>query len=124
VPASASIFAPFVGDWSAHGGGVTIRPDGSVTAEWRTYRWCDDDPRPPCDRTEGNAIIGGGSATFQLQTVAGGVAQGVVTNTSDPSSLRISSTVTFTLLAGDMIDVEPWGHTFCGPRAAPMGCGA
>ena len=82
-PAAAS-FASFAGGWSAHGGGLVIKADGSFTMSLRTYRWCTDSPRP-CDSIAGNVIIAGDTASGHLTSSSGNVATGVVTTTTDPS---------------------------------------
>ena len=115
---------PFVGEWSAHGAGLTVRPDGSASLVWRTYRWCSDDPRPPCDGMNGDEIVSGGRASLRLDVVSGHEAHGTVDDSSDPSRLPAGSPITLRLLPDDQLEVQPAAFTFCGPSAPPGACGA
>ena len=101
---------------------LTVKSDGSGTATWRVYQWCSEAP-PPCDGKDGSNILDGGNATFQLQSVAGDVAQGVVTSSTDRKTLA-EGPITLHLQPGAMLRVEPWGIDFCALGAAPSACGA
>lgn len=112
-------FDAFVGEWRGHGRLLTVRSDGSGTMTWRVYRWCAEGVSP-CDAKNGSEIISGGHVSFRLESVEGRVARGTSIATTDSPS----ASITLTLLAGDMIRVDPQGLEFCGAKAAPSACGA
>ena len=66
---SADTFAHFTGTWTRHGFGLTIEPNGSARAMWRTYQWCGPDVPEPCDSMQGKLIVSGGLATFTFGRV-------------------------------------------------------
>jgi hypothetical protein len=131
APAATALrgLAPLVGDWTGHGGGIHIGADGQGQATFRAYRFCTDDPTPPCDTMNGNAIVDGGRAQFRL-TVAGapGTATGQVTSSNDPEAFQPGFVVTVNLTSGDVLLVSssPTAQrvAYCGSRATAGACGA
>jgi hypothetical protein len=86
--------------WYHHGFDLTIRADGSGTANWRVYRTCPDGP-PPCDRFVGNQILDGGHATFSVRPVPqSSVAVAVMASSTDPTMLGARGTVQVTPVLG------------------------
>lgn len=89
-----------VGTWYHHGLDLTIRPDGSGTANWRMYRTCSEGP-PPCDQIVGNEILDGGHATFSVRPVAqSSVAIATMASSTDPTLLGARGTVQITPILG------------------------
>ena len=120
--AIAPQLSAFVGTWFSHFGAFTIKADGSGTGSWRVYKWCSDDPTPPCDAQVNNNIVNGGNADIRITAVHGNTAFADVLHTTDAKSLPKGS-VSITLVEpGDQLQVG--GFTFCGPHAAPNACGA
>jgi hypothetical protein len=115
-------YAAFARQWSRQGFTVTIAADGSGSADWRTYRWCSDDPTPPCDRiADDGQITSGGHATLMATRVDGTTLFGEVVDTTDQ----------WTLNAGPFnLKVQPYdlallsqgerGFIFCGPDFATL----
>ncbi len=89
IPAGAqeADFGAFVGLWTRHGFGVRIESDGSGTAGWRIYRWCSDDPTPPCDTIEMSLITSGGRAALVFFEVDEETIYGEVIESTDPETL-------------------------------------
>jgi hypothetical protein len=120
---SSSPLRPFAGDWSWHSIGVHISPEGHGTAAWRVYEWCNEDPKPPCDRLTEQGIVSGGNATFALSKVTGKRAFGRVTSSTDPATLRVGP-LKVQLAPGDHLTFPGLGlDPLCGPRAH-SDCGA
>src|SRR5205809_1171940 len=90
---------PFAGTWYWHGEGVSIEPDGSGRAGWRTYRRCSEEP-PPCDVERGHELISGGRAEFVVMRVRRDTAWVRVIHSTDPSRLAVG-TLTIRLAPGD-----------------------
>lgn len=109
-------FSPFAKDWGRHGFGMTVTASGEATASWRVYKWCSDDPTPPCDDMTGNEIHNGGHATLVFESVVGETAFGRVLETNEPDLL--SADVSLTLQPYDMALLESAGDsmTLCGPN--------
>jgi hypothetical protein len=97
-------FTPFAQDWGHHGFGITVTASGEATATWRVYKWCSDDPTPPCDNMIGNEIISGGHATIVFDRVDGDTAYGRVQDSTDEATL--SGNVSLTLQDYDMSALE------------------
>jgi hypothetical protein len=99
-----------------------VASDGSATVVYRTYRFCSDNPTPPCDQTQGNEIVPGGRVTLRITTVdsttARKVAAAHVVSSNDP---QYHGDVVF-VLVNDVI-ASPFG-SFCGEGAPPGACGA
>jgi hypothetical protein len=112
-------FADFVGTWHHHGYSLTIYPDGSAMAVWRTYDG--DMPDAP-----------GGQATLQFNRVEGRTLYGTVLSTTyvGARSARAELALTeYDYGVGFLTDphdlVAPGapydpreGMTLCGPRFA------
>jgi hypothetical protein len=109
-------FSPFAKGWGRHGFGITVTTSGEATASWRVYKWCSDDPTPPCDDMTDSEIQSGGSATLIFDSVVGETAYGRVLETNDPDLL--SAQVSLTLQPYDMAVLETNGSsmTLCGPN--------
>lgn len=116
-------FGDFAGDWYWHGQVVTIKPDGTGTATWRVYKWCTDNPQPPCDGDVGSQIVDGGNAAFVLRRREGSTAYGTVLQSSDTATLPVSD-IALVLLPRDHLQFPGLGNgPLCGPTA-PSDCGA
>ena len=99
---------------------MTVAASGEATASWRVYKWCSDDPTPPCDNMVGSEIIDGGRATIVFDRVVGDTAFGWVQDSTDEATL--SGNVSLTLTPYDMASL---GHedipesepiVLCGPN--------
>lgn len=106
-------FSAFAQRWKRHGMAVTIDSSGHGDASWRVYRWCSDDPVPPCDAQSGNQVINGGRATLIFARIEGSTAYGQVNNSSDSRALP-DGPVSITLLPYDMARLDPPGIILCG----------
>jgi hypothetical protein len=99
-----------------------VTADGSGTVIYRVYKFCSDDPTPPCDQTQGNQIIPGGKVTLRITNVdstpARKVAAAHVVTSNDP---QYHGDVVLALV-GDVIG-SPFG-SFCGSNAPADACGA
>lgn len=113
-------FAAFAGSWTRHGFSLTVQPGGQVTAVWRIYRWCHDDPTSPCDRLQGNLIIPGGQATLELTSAQGQTAQGEVVASNVPAEWPTGQGVVLSLQPYNMAQLDRGGATveLCGPQFA------
>jgi len=109
-------FSPFAENWGRHGFGMTVTASGEATASWRVYKWCSDDPTPPCDDMTDSEIHNGGHATLVFDRVVGDTAYGRVLETNEPDLL--SAQVSLTLQPYDMAVLETDGSpmTLCGPN--------
>jgi len=116
----------FVGAWNGHGRRLTITADGSGAVLYRTYTWCSDNPKPPCDLMEGNVIHEGGHITFRLAQVV--TAQKMSTAsatvlTSTYPQVQPGSSQAF-VLKGGIVTSTSFGM-FCDEKASMAGaCGA
>jgi hypothetical protein len=124
LPLEKSDFGSFVGNWYAHGAGMSFDSSGRAHFEERVYRWCGQGVAQPCDSTNGNQIINGHREDLQFSRVADSVAYGVVVSSNfHPVGLS----VTLTLLPGDRV-LYSAGTTMagilCGPDAEVGACGA
>jgi hypothetical protein len=97
-------FSSFVGDWGRHGFGMTISASGEATATWRIYKWCSDDPTPPCDEMTDSNIVNGGRATVVFDRVVGETAYGWVQDSTEEAVL--SGNVSLTLEDYGMASLE------------------
>jgi hypothetical protein len=80
-------FSKFSGAWWRHGLNMVIDGRGNAKAQWRIYKWCSDDPTPPCDSNNGNLIISGGRAEVVFSFIKDDVAYGVVNSSNDLKTL-------------------------------------
>jgi hypothetical protein len=115
-------FSGFAKDWWHHGFVMTVQANGQSSATWRVYKWCSDDPNPPCDQILENRIISGGSGTLVFDRVDGPTAFGRVVTSSDQSSFALGSEVSLTLLPYDMATLRYglYEMTLCGPNFADL----
>jgi hypothetical protein len=126
-PTLAQLLSKFAGTYSGHGRGLTITAAGKGTIAYRVYKWCSDDPTPPCDDMQGNNIIDGGQITFVLRSAfAAGtstIAEGVLTSSTDPS-IPQGQPVT-ARRSGYIVALSAVG-TFCASNTPPQDwvCGA
>ena len=114
--------AAFVGTWGSHVGAFTIKADGTGHGVWRVYRWCTDNPTPPCDGLVKNSIIDGGNADIRVTAVHSDIASADVVSTTDAAALP-KGVVSITLLPGYRLQVGSL-TPFCGPHAQTNACGA
>jgi hypothetical protein len=93
---AASDFTAFADSWEHHGFGLTLDASGDAHVGWRIYRWCSEDPTPPCDELSGNQIIDGGNGEISFTQSFGSSAVGTWVSSDVPDTL--GATVTLTLL--------------------------
>jgi hypothetical protein len=130
IPTAAAIATPtppdlssFAKGWGRHGFGLTIDANGQGSAIWRVYKWCSDDPTPPCDALVGNQIISGGSATLAFDRVDGATAFGRVLSSNNEPMFPLDSEVILMLLPYDMAMLRHgvgYETTLCGPDYANL----
>ena len=90
-------FSPFAKLWSiSKNAGIAIDKYGHGQVDWRIYRWCDQEPTPPCDQSVNGMIIGGGAASIWYSRVEGSTAYGEVEASSDPTFL-VTGPISITL---------------------------
>ena len=123
-PLERPAFENFIGNWDAHGAGMSFDRSGRAHFEERVYRWCGPGVARPCDSMNGNLIMNGHREDLQFSRVADSVAYGVVVSSNfHPVGLS----VTLTLLPGDRV-LYSAGSTMigilCGPQAEVGACGA
>lgn len=124
TPNLTALIAPMIGSWHGHDRSLTISPNGVSVAEYRVFKWCSQDPTPPCDEMQGNIIIDGGRIVAQITSAyyAGTalIALGQLVSSTDPAvrpgpmTMRLyqeTLSTTFSL-------------PFCGAQTAPGACGA
>ncbi|MFN0074323.1 MAG: hypothetical protein ACKVVP_22815 [Chloroflexota bacterium] len=108
--------APFAKDWSRHGVNLNVEPTGQGELSWRIYRWCRDDPTPPCDRIYEDVVDPGGGAAIAILRVDGFTAHGVVIGTTDADTVALGPV---TMTRGDygMLELRQVGAPIilCGP---------
>jgi hypothetical protein len=111
-------FSRFAHRWQRHGLTVEIAPDGSLTATWRTYRFCSEAP-PPCDGVQDDVITDGGRGTGLLRRVSGATATGEVTSTNEASTWpRGPLSITLGEYDTARIQLGRQTLTVCGPAFA------
>jgi hypothetical protein len=100
---------------------MTVAISGEATATWRVYKWCSDDPTPPCDDMVDSEITSGGHATITFDRVVGEKACGSVKDSTD--ELTLSGNVCLTLQNYDMAYIESLDRpeksewiVLCGPN--------
>jgi hypothetical protein len=81
--------APFAKEWGGHELSLSIDPTGHGEGTWRVYKWCSDDPKPPCDGMINNEIQSGGRAALVFHRVSERTAYGTVIGTNDRESLPL-----------------------------------
>jgi len=121
APPTPPDFGPFLGSWARHGFGITVTASGEGTATWRVYKWCSDDPTPPCDAMVDSEIVSGGQAFIVFSRVAGETAYGWVKASTEEEVL--SGRVALTLQPYGMALLEPIANELydyemplCGPN--------
>jgi hypothetical protein len=120
TPSPAPNFIRFSRPWGAHGRGLTLDATGHGSLHWRTYQWCKDDPRPPCDSiAPSGQIIYGGNAIVVLTTVEGSTAYGHISSSTDPRAWPVGP-FQITVLPYDMVRLEPGAILLCGPDFAKL----
>lgn len=116
----------FTGTWGGHGRSLDVRPSGTAFLLYRTYTWCNQGVRPPCDYFMGNEIISGGQVTLQFTSATPTAATGQVVATSAPM-YPLGMTARLTLLPYDVVELRLGASdfgTFCGSGSPPGFCGA
>jgi hypothetical protein len=110
-------FHPFAQTWRRHGFGLAVDRNGYGSAVFRVYKWCSDDPRPPCDRLSGDEIVNGGHTDLVFSRVAGSTAFGAVI-ASNLSPVLAVRDVSLTLQPYDTAVLRQGSKTLqlCGPR--------
>jgi hypothetical protein len=99
---------------------MTVAISGEATATWRVYKWCSDDPTPPCDDMVDSEIVSGGRATIVFDRVGGETAYGWVKASTEEEVL--SGSVSLTLQPYDMASLESLDRpgsepiVLCGPN--------
>ena len=118
-------------DWYTHGGGVSIRPDGTFSFIYRTYRTCGQDA-PPCDtlHTDTHVIDSGGFVTGRITAGATPRWSGVISGASEPGSWPVGDITVSYDASTDSLHIQPASGNFqqgvvvCGPNAPESFCGA
>jgi dipeptidyl aminopeptidase/acylaminoacyl peptidase len=107
----------FAKDWWHHGFNMTVEMNGQSSATWRTYKWCSQDPTPPCDAVVDNGITPGGSATLTFTQVDGQTAYALVNDSNDWAVFEPGTLVSLTLLPYGMALLKQGSTetTLCGP---------
>ena len=120
-PGTALSLSAFAKDWGRHGFGMSIDSTGRGAVSWGTYRWCTDDPTPPCDQIANNLILSGGRAVLVFNRVQGKTAYGQVTSTTDPQTLA-EGPVSLVLLPYGMARLVQGSDEIdlCGPDFADL----
>jgi hypothetical protein len=121
----------FAGQWRAHSFTLDIQPDGTATADWRTYRWCQQGAVSPCDEMRGGRITPGGHAALVFDRAADGGAAGRVVESTDqavvplaPARLLLLPTGRVRLVLG-LDDQQATEVELCGARTGwSTACGA
>lgn len=112
-------FDSIAGGWVRHGFTLSIDKSGKGTAQWRTYVWCKDNDKVPCDTNDAKGIGYGGNAEIQFNRVDEVGAYGRVTQSNDPSGFPVGGSVKLLLGHYDIGDLwtgsGPFG-TVCGPK--------
>ncbi len=108
-------FSAFARGWRRHGMTLSIDVSGRGDASWRIYKWCSDDPTPPCDERAGDTIINGGRATLIFTSLKGSTAVGRVNSSTDARVLP-NGPVSITIQPYEMARLDPPGVTLCGPH--------
>jgi hypothetical protein len=118
----ASDFSPFAQRWVRRDFYIAIDTNGHGTGHWRVYKWCNDDPTPPCDTNDLSTRGGYGEVVFSR--VEGSTAYGEVTASNDPGSgplpdhyRLVPGPILLILKSYDMALLEQGSTsiTFCGP---------
>jgi hypothetical protein len=125
-PREAARFSALAGVWQGHDRDLTISARGLGISTFRVFDYCSDTQAPPCDTLSGNSIYPGGVTVFQLTSLHGNRAKGLIQDGST-SAKSGRATVTFhqatdsiTLAAGKQ-DVP---NTYCGSHSPAGFCGA
>ena len=115
-------FDAFAENWRHQGLELDVKGNGHASATWRSYKWCSDDPAPPCDSMVEDRIIPGGSATFLFERKDGSTAIGRVVSSNDERVFARGPEVRLTVLPYDMATLTHLGYdtTLCGPDYADL----
>jgi hypothetical protein len=112
---------PFATQWATHGVSLDVDTTGHGELTWRIYRWCSDDPTPPCDRLQSSEIDPGGGAAIAFTRVDGQTAHGFVIGSTDTTRTAIGP-VTMTIDGNGMAQLRQIGQpsVLCGPDFARL----
>jgi hypothetical protein len=119
-PSLQSQLKPFVGQWYAHWGALTVNPDGHAKLIARTYQWCGPDVSPPCDSLQGNTIVPGINEEMEFTSVAGSTAHGKIVSST---AKKTGQPVTLSINSNDTVELSGQGE-LCGPKSPSGTCGA
>src|SRR5699024_11213506 len=98
--------------WQQHGAMTRIADDGTGSINYRSYTFCHDDPKPPCDEVDGNEIVSGGHILFALTDATSGErADGIVTYSNDPAT-PIGTEFTALVAHRYLLTMDFWGGFF------------
>jgi hypothetical protein len=110
--------APFAKEWGKHGMSIKVDATGHGEGTWRVYKWCSDDPTPPCDGMINNMIDSGGHGAFVFHRVSDRTAYGTVVGSTDTESLPLGP-ITLTVDDQGMAQLSQDGASeptvLCGP---------
>jgi hypothetical protein len=125
VKRSSLAYAPFVGHWTFHDGGLSVNPRGHGSETFRTFINCTATIQTACDKFQGNFIYNGGFVTFTLEKVVGNQAKGQINDSAYSWAVFSSVTLAFNP-AKDTVRIRSALGSWlaCGPRATPGSCGA
>ena len=119
---AAMIRGAFAEDWRHHGLELSVEANGRPARPGGSYKWCSDDPAPPCDAMVEDRIVSGGSATLSFEREDGSTAIGRVVSSNDERVFARGPEVRLTLLPYDMATLTHLGYdtTLCGPDYADL----
>jgi hypothetical protein len=131
VPADSSLAgaAPNmpIGAWGGHGRGISIDHHGRGRISYRVYKWCSDDPTPPCDAMIGNEITDGGNVAFTIAPTSSTQNSAIarVVSSTDPATAAAGEHFQITRMPDDLLSLSLFpDEAFCGPKAPSGACGA
>ncbi len=122
---AGSPYAPFVGTWYHHGGGLVLSSNGRGFYTYRTYVDCTARIVTACDKGFKNLIFDGGFSEFTLNRTIGNKAYG--TMNSSAYSWQVKTTVTLVAKPNHTLilyEAATPATTLCGPKAPAGLCGA
>lgn len=121
APKAIPALTPFAKEWGRHGMSLSLDATGHGELTWRVYRWCQEDPTPPCDRLLGNVIDPGGGAAIAFLRIDGASAHGIVIGSTDPEVVSLGP-IMITLREHGTLEMQQGGEPlrFCGPDFATL----
>jgi hypothetical protein len=122
---ATSPYAPFLGPWFHHGGGVVVYSNGYALYSYRTYVFCTGNRVTACDKLTKHYIFNGGFSTFTLHRSVGNKAYGSINNSA--FSWQVGTSVTLVAMPNDTLVLHEAGTApavLCGSKAPAGNCGA